>query len=75
MDLAACASIDAVLAAARTRDLAPITPRARVGADGAFSLLLPGDPLYERASEPCEEPPPERQRRFLLEGARWVVRR
>jgi hypothetical protein len=71
LDLAALETIEAVLAAAATRDLTPIEPRVLAGDDGV-ALVLPGDPCYE---DPTARPALERQRRFVLEGGRWRARR
>ncbi len=58
---------EAIAAARRGRDLTPILPKFHDGA-----LVLPGDPCYDDPAAPT--PPPERQRRFVIEGGRWAVR-
>lgn len=63
---------DEVIEAARGgRDLRPVMPRVLATAEGGFALVLPGDPCYDN---PAADPPPERQRRFLLQEGRWVLR-
>jgi len=75
LDLAPLARVEDALAAADARTVVVFRPRARATAAGQIVLVLAGDPDYDRDGFDATEPPLEAQRRFLLEGTRWVARR
>ncbi|GIW72325.1 MAG: hypothetical protein KatS3mg102_1867 [Planctomycetota bacterium] len=76
LELRGLPDVAAALARARERAAAGIetfAPRALLLPDGRLALTLAGDPAHDEPVA-APEPPPARQRRFILDGQRWIVR-
>jgi 8-oxo-dGTP pyrophosphatase MutT (NUDIX family) len=70
LELGLHGSVDDVLAAGGG-EVEAFRPRPHLDEAGRLVLFLAGDPGYDDAAA---EAPPEVQRRFILDGGRWIVR-